>query len=279
MKVLLLGKNGQLGKEFLQYFEKNDIFYTAAGKDECDVLRSNEVEDLFSESNADVVINCTGYVFIDKAEDEGKEMCFALNRDAVDFLTKSAAKHNKKIVHFSTDYVFDGEKKALYTEADAANPLNIYGQSKYEGEQLVSAYSNSLMLRTSWLYGRGENNFIRKFLGFAMQKDVLPMTYDEISVPTSTAIVMEGTMQALENDLSGLYHLTNSGYASRLEYAQEILNILGMNNKTLDPITMASWNAPAKRAAFSAMSSELFCKTLNVEIPHWKESLREFLKS
>jgi len=279
MKILLLGKNGQLGKEFVQYFAENDISYTAAGKDECNVLHSNEIEALFANSKADVVINCTGYVFIDKAEDEGKEMCFALNRDAVDTLTKSAAKHNMKIVHFSTDYVFDGEKKALYTETDIAHPLNVYGQSKYEGEKLAAAYSNSLMLRTSWLYGRGENNFIRKFLGFAMQKDILPMTYDEISVPTSTAIVMEGTMQALENDLSGLYHLTNSGYASRLEFAQEILNILGMNNKTLDPITMASWNAPAKRAEFSAMSNELFCNTLNIEIPHWKESLKEFLLS
>lgn len=277
MNILLLGKNGQLGKEFIQYFEENDIPYTAVGKDECNILNENQVESVFASSSADVVINCTGYVFIDKAEGEGKELCFALNRDAVGFLTKTAALHNMKIVHFSTDYVFDGKKKAPYTEEDETHPLNVYGQSKLEGEELAAAYSNSLTLRTSWLYGRGENNFIRKFLGFAAQKDVLPMTYDEVSVPTSTAVVMEGTMQALENSLFGLYHLTNSGYASRLEFAQEILDILGMKEKKLDPITMASWNAPAKRATFSAMSNELISKTLQIEIPHWKESLREFL--
>lgn len=278
MHILLIGKNGQLGKAFEKEFLKRGISYTAAGREECDITDYTALEMLIGSSNATHLINTTAYVLVDKAESDGKEAAYAANRDAPKNMAALAHKYHIKLIHFGTDYVFDGEKETLYTEEDVAHPLNEYGKSKLEGEDAVRTFPEHLVLRTSWLYGDGEQNFIFKFLKNAEQKDVLSGTVDEISTPTSTRLLVEITFGALEKNLSGLYHAVNSGYCSRADWAREILRIKNLN-KAVEDVSITSWNLPAKRPAFSAMSNEKIAQALGLTIPDWREELAEFLNA
>jgi len=178
-------------------------------------------------------------------------------------------------VHFSSDYVFDGKKKNLYTEEDDTIPLNEYGKSKLFGEKAVlETKSPLLVFRTSWVYGNGKQNFIYKLMEWAKKNDSLKIAEDEISVPTSVRTIAEITLKALEDGLNGLFHLINSNYCSRYEWACEIFKIL-KKDQPLYPVSSDLFSLPAKRPGFSAMSNaKLKCF---YEINDWKKELNLFL--
>ena len=182
------------------------------------------------------------------------------------------------LVHYSSDYVFDGIKATgLYTEEDSPNPINEYGRSKLAGEKLLAeSGAEYLLFRLSWVYGKGEQNFIYKFRQWAEKSNVLKIASDEVSVPTSTKTIVDITMKSIKKGLSGLYHLTNSGYASRYEWAKEILKLTGMKN-VLYPINRESFGMPAVRPYFSAMDNTPVSDKTGIEIPYWQESLKVFL--
>jgi len=182
------------------------------------------VKELFYREKPDIVINCAAYNLVDKAE-EDYITAYKTNALGVRNLAYLSNKLNAFFVHYSTDYVFDGTKEnGLYTEEDTPNPLNEYGKSKLTGERwIVEETENYLLFRVSWVYGRGKQNFIYKLIQWAKNNDYLKIAYDEISVPTSTRTIVEVTLKALDNGLTGLYHLTNSGYASRYEWAKKYL--------------------------------------------------------
>lgn len=266
---MITGCNGQLAKEFKFLFTKDGVNYVAPGKDQLDILNRAQVEKFLVDEKPDIVLNCAAYNLVDKAEDE-KDLAFRINAEAVGNLAALCKKYNIFLVHYSSDYVFDGAKKGLYTEEDAANPLNAYGMSKLQGEQSVQKQlTNYLILRLSWLFGKGKQNFLYKFYQWTREKEVIEISADEVSVPTYTEDVVDITLLALENGLTGLYHLTNSGYASRYELAKYFIEKMNLNN-LLIPVPMSTFNAKAKRPCFSVMSNAKISKTLDVSIPRWE---------
>jgi dTDP-4-dehydrorhamnose reductase len=278
MRYLILGAKGQLAKEFVKTLDKKGANYTALSKEECDISDLSEVLKVFDEIKPDIVINCAAYNLVDNAEKEFWK-AYKVNSLGVRNLAFASERYNSYLITYSTDYVFDGEKEnGLYTEEDEANPLNEYGKSKLTGEKwlLEGDLEKYLIFRTSWVYGEGTQNFIYKLMQWAKNNDYLKIAYDEISVPTSTRTIVEVTLKALDNGLNGLYHLTNSGYASRYEWAKKILEIKGLK-KFIYPVSKDIFGLPAKRPKFSAMDSSRIDKILNLRIKQWEKELIDFL--
>ncbi len=284
MKILIVGKNGQLGKEFTkrlgerrpEWLINKKINCESVGRVECDIANTGQVLELFENVKPDIVINCAAYNFVDRAETDYVG-AYKVNAVGVKNVAYACKKHKAFLVHYSTDYVFDGEKEGLYTEKDEPNPINQYGKSKLAGEILLKEETEYyLIFRVSWVYGEGKNNFIYKLLEWAKTQKYLKIAYDEFSTPTSTATIVDITLRALQSGLKGLFHLTNSGYASRYEWAKEILNAKKID-KFIYPVSKEIFNLPAKRPGFSAMSNESVARELGLDIPDWQCELRNFL--
>lgn len=275
MKYLVFGDKGQLGWEFSRYFDLNGIEYTGCDKGETDITSRDAVIKLIKEVKPGIIINCSAYNQVDAAE-INPGPAYAVNSDAVGNIAAAARQNGAFLVHFSSDYVFDGSKTTgLYTEEDSANPINEYGRSKLTGEnQLTESGAEHLLFRLSWVYGKGEQNFIFKFMQWAEKSNVLKIAADEVSVPASTKTIVDITMKSVKKGLAGLYHLTDSGYASRYEWAKEILKITGKEN-ILYPVQSESFGLPATRPYFSAMDNTLISDSLDLVIPQWQESLKK----
>jgi dTDP-4-dehydrorhamnose reductase len=216
---------------------------------------------------------------VDAAETE-RERAFRVNADGPRNLAEAARTHGARLVHYSSDYVFDGKKQdGLYQEGDATAPLNEYGRSKRAGEQAVREVleDRALVFRLSWVFGSGRQNFVHKFLERAKQQALLEATCDEFSVPTWTGTVAEATFAALEQGMSGLYHLTSTGYCSRFEWARLILRVRG-EERFIRPVTMDAFGLPARRPRFSAMSNGAIAKALGITIATWEETVEAFVK-
>ena len=277
MKILITGAKGQLAKEFSKKLTEIEENFVALSKQELDISNFERVIKVFKEIKPSIVINCAAYNLVDRAESFPFE-AIKVNSLGVANLILACNNYKAKLVHFSTDYVFDGSKEGLYTEEDNPNPLNEYGKSKLFGEYFIQEQMEDyLIFRTSWVYGEGKQNFIYKLLQWAQVQDYLRIACDEFSVPTSTRTIVEITLKAIHAGLTGLYHLVNSDYASRYEWAKEVFRIKGIK-KFIYPAYQADFNLPAKRPRFSAMSNEKICKNLGIKIKNWKEELREVLK-
>lgn len=278
MKYLITGKNGQLAQAFIKRFEKQSIEFSAPDESLFDITNLKVVDRVVETLKPDVIINCAAYNLVDKAEQD-KGAAFAVNASGPGILAQASAKQKSILVHFGSDYVFDGLKEnGLYAEDDAVNPLNEYGKSKLSGEQRVAQdCERHLILRLSWVFGVGKQNFIYKLIEWSKNSEYLKIACDEFSVPTYTDTVVDVTLKALEQGLTGRYHLTNSGFCSRYEWARLILSATGVN-KFIRPVTMETFNLPAKRPKFSAMSNQKLAGLLQVDIPAWEESVGSFLR-
>ncbi len=274
-KVLITGASGQLGKEFVKVLSSKGIDFVALERKDLDVTNFEKVYKTLKEINPSVVINCSAYNQVDLAETEILK-AFSTNAIGPYNLAITCREISAKLIHYSTDYVFDGIKKGLYTEEDSPNPLNQYARSKLLGEQLVKqVLEDYLILRVSWVYGEGTQNFLYKLEEWAKKQEVLKVVVDEFSVPTSTKTIVEVTLKAIDAGLTELYHLTNSGYASRYEWAKEYFKLKGIN-KLVYPAFQADFNLPAKRPKWSVMSNEKISKALGITIRDWKEDLKSF---
>jgi dTDP-4-dehydrorhamnose reductase len=278
MNYLITGKNGQLARAFIKRFEERSIAFSAPDEAHLDITDYNCVIQAVTANRPDVIINCAAYNHVDNAE---KDMitAFAVNATGPKHLARAAALHKTLLVHFGSDYVFDGLKEnGLYTENDQAHPLNEYGKSKLAGERHIpEELDHYLVFRLSWVFGRGNQNFIHKLREWAKTSEYLKIACDEFSVPTYTDTVVDITLKAIEQGVTGRYHLTNSGYCSRYEWAKVILNNLGIN-RFVRPVSMDFFNLPAKRPKFSAMSNAMLSGLLNTDIPSWEEAVASFLR-
>jgi dTDP-4-dehydrorhamnose reductase len=274
-KVLITGASGQLGKEFVKVLSSKGIDFVALERKDLDIANFEKVYKTLKEINPSIVINCSAYNQVDLAETEILK-AFSTNAIGPYNLAITCREINAKLIHYSTDYVFDGIKKGLYTEEDSPNPLNQYARSKLLGEDLVKqVLEDYLILRVSWVYGEGTQNFLYKLEEWAKKQEVLKVVVDEFSVPTSTKTIVEVTLKAIDAGLTGLYHLTNSGYASRYEWAKEYFKLKGIN-KLIYPALQADFNLPAKRPKWSVMSNEKISKALGITIRDWREDLKGF---
>jgi dTDP-4-dehydrorhamnose reductase len=250
MKYLITGRHGQLAQAFIKRFEQQSLDYVAPDESKLDITNSAVVAEAVASYKPDIIINCAAYNLVDKAE-QAPDTAFAVNAAGPGNLARAAAGQKALLVHFGSDYVFDGLKEnGLYTENDATNPLNEYGKSKLAGEQnVLETFDRCLVLRLSWVFGAGKQNFIYKLTEWSKSNEYLKIACDEFSAPTQTDTVVAVTMKALEAGVFGRYHLTNSGFCSRYEWAKEVLRNLGLK-KFIRPVSMADFSLPARRPKF-----------------------------
>jgi len=287
LNILITGANGQLAKAFIKYFADKDrslpttcrdkFNVTALTKEQLDVSVFDAVSDVVSRCKPHIVLNCSAYNSVDKAE-EDVENVFGVNAKAVKNLASVCKKNKSLLVHYSTDYIFDGTKEDIYTENDTPNPINNYGLSKLQGEKfLFEETDNFLLFRVSWVIGEGKQNFLYKVSEWAKKNRVLKIVCDQVSVPTYTVDAVNATMLAIDKGLRGLYHLTNGGYASRYEVARYFIEKTGSKTLAL-PVKSDYFPSPAKRPFFSAMSNDRLSQALGYNIPHWKDGIDRFIK-
>jgi dTDP-4-dehydrorhamnose reductase len=278
VKYLITGRNGQLARAFIRRLEGKTLACVAPEESGLDITDEKAVFEIVSAEKPGVIINCAAYNNVDKAEGE-PIAAFAVNATGPRHLARAAARYKAVLVHYGSDYVFDGRKEqGPYTEEDATNPLNEYGKSKLAGERhVLEELDRSLVFRLSWVFGQGKQNFMFKLNQWAGANEYLKITCDEFSVPTYTETVVDVTLRALDQGLTGRHHLTNSGFCSRYEWAKLTLRSLGIE-KFLRPVTMDSFHLPAKRPQFSAMRNDRLARLLNLSIPAWEEAVESFLK-
>lgn len=277
MKVVITGADGQLGLAFQKELALRGIPFFGTDVSTCDITSAASVTALLDAQKPAVFINCAAYNLVDDAETK-QEAAFAVNAGAVSVLAQACAARGVKLVHYGTDYVFDGLKYDLYTETDTPQPLNVYGRSKLEGENAARAGSpENLVLRTSWVYGEGKQNFLYKVAQWAQKNRILRISADEVSVPTSAEDLVLVTLKALDLNLKGLYHLTSSGYASRYEMAKYFLKAAGLNVLVI-PVPLSCFAPKVARPLFSAMSSAKIAADTGLTIPHWQQGIDNYIK-
>ena len=278
MKYLIIGKHGQLAKEFQRLLTSKGEEYLALTHEEADVRDYVKLNGVFEARKPSVVINCSAYNQVDKAESDYEE-AMKVNALGPYNLGLLCKEYGSFLVHYSTDYVFDGSKsEGLYTEADEPNPVNKYGLSKLLGERFaMQTAHNMLLLRVSWVFGEGTQNFIYKVLSWSKEREVLQVSADEVSVPTWARRIALVSYEAINRDLAGLYHVVSSGYASRYEWAKQVLKLCHKENLVV-PVSADTFNLSARRPKLSAMSNERISADLGIRVPDWESDLEEYIR-
>ena len=278
MRVLLIGSNGQLGNDFRKLFDKKNIEYTATDYKELNIVNGTDLEKFFKENgNFTHIINCAAYNDVDKAENE-IEQCFKVNDEAPLIISRYAKKMEAIFVTYSTDFIFDGRKKRPYLEEDIISPLSVYGKSKSNMEEkILKEYKKILVIRTSWLFGIGGNNFNKQVISWSKSRDTLNIVDDQVSAPTYSVDLAEFSWKLIQTEKYGLYHITNSGEASKYDQAKYVLEKIGWEGK-LNRAKTEDFNLPAKRPEYSKLSSEKVEELLGEKIPTWQSGIDRFLE-
>ncbi len=275
-KVLLLGKNGQLGFEFVNYLNLyHDFRVDAFDHEELDITDREKIFVTIKENAYNLIINCTAYNAVDLAEDENY-LANAVNFLGVRNLAEAAKINSAKLIHFSTDYIFDGNKKKPYCEYDNPNPLSVYGMSKFYGEQAIKEVcKNYLIIRVSWVFG-GKNNFVTKLINWSKQNQKLEIISDQISSPTYTYDLVKAVPKMLYENLTGTFHVTNTP-VSKIEWAKYILKKINWSGE-IHAVNMGSVKLKAPRPKYAVLDNSLFQYSVNWKMPNWQDATDRFLK-
>lgn len=282
-KILITGSNGQLGLE-LQNKLKNNYNLILANKTTLDISKFEDVLHFIVETKPDIIINCAAFTAVDLCEQE-EDKAFNINAIGPKNLAIAANHIGAKLVHISTDYVFDGNgikddnsKLRPYNEVDITNPQNVYGKSKLEGEKLVIENINEyFIIRTAWLYGEGKN-FLKTMISLSEQTTEVKVVNDQIGSPTSTLELSNMIQKLIETDEFGLYNGTCEGYCSWYGFACEIYEQLNINTKVI-PVTTADFPRPAKRPKYSVLENKQLRKTGLYQFLNWKDALKIYLNN
>ena len=287
VKILLIGKNGQLGWELQRTcFTLGEVI--AVDYPEIDLSQTEELRDLIKTLQPNLILNAAAYTNVDQAENE-QELARKINAIAPGVMAEEIKKLSGALIHYSTDYVFDGTKGSPYVETDLPNPLNVYGATKLEGEQMVQGVGGaSLIFRTSWVYSMRQGGFVTKVLQWARQQEVLRIVDDQIGSPTWARMLAEATAQVIAQgrnnqvnyikEKAGLYHLAGAGSASRNEWAKVILELDPKKEEQLvkQLLTAKSddFPTPAVRPANTGLNCSAFEETFKLRLPSWQQALR-----
>jgi dTDP-4-dehydrorhamnose reductase len=292
MKILLTGKDGQVGFELQRALAPlGEVF--AVDQPECDMADSQAIRRLVRSFNPDIIVNPAAYTAVDKAEAE-PELADAVNAVAPGLFGEEAAKLGAWVVHFSTDYVFDGMKTGAYTEDDATNPQSVYGRTKRDGENaLQQSGARYLIFRTSWVVGAHGNNFAKTILRLAGERDSLTVVADQYGAPTSAALLADVTAQVVRQKQCegkdgfpfGLYHLAAGGETNWCDYARFVVSealaagrVLKLLPEAIQPIPASEYPTAAKRPANSRLDTGKFRGTFDLELPDWRGGVRHILQ-
>ena len=275
--ILITGAKGQLGYDFQRLFDEIDEKYIATDRDDLDITDIEKVREFVKDKNITLIINCAAYNNVDKAEDE-PELCKKLNTYAPRDLAIVAKEIGADYITYSTDFVFDGKKKAPYTEENIPNPLSVYGKSKYEGEKEVfKVKPDSFVVRTSWLFGIANNNFNKQVINWSKSKDELSIVDDQISSPTYSKDLAYYSWELIKTKKYGLYHLSNGGEASKYNQGKYVLAKIDWQGK-LNRAKTKDFNLKAKRAEYTKLDSSKLEKTIDKKIPSWENGIDRFLE-
>lgn len=278
MKVLVTGSNSMLAQDLIPVLkERNDV--AAFSREDLDITGRGNVYEAIKSSAPDLVINCSAYTNVDKAEEE-REKAFLINGIGVQNISLICSDGGIPLCHISTDYVFDGKKQTPYTPFDNTNPINVYGESKLAGERYIEWITNRFyIIRTSWLYGRGGNNFVSTMLRLAKEKTEIPVVKDQAGSPTSTVSLSRAIDALIKTGAYGIYHFTDEtgGGISWHDFALEIMGLSGLKTKVV-PITADEFPRPAKRPEYSVLDTETFSMATGYYPKNWRDSLRDYLK-
>ena len=280
--IVVTGKGGQLASEFLE-IKKNDKNWIFLSIDELDISNQNQVLNFFSNNYCDLLINCAAYTNVDKAESE-HENCYNVNYQGVKNLIEGCKINKTKLIHYSTDYVFDGLNPNPLTEKDKPNPIGIYGKSKLNGEiEIIKSKLNSIIIRTSWVYSNYGKNFVKTMLNLSKKTQEISVVNDQIGSPTYALDLAKATISLIENQKykwikNEIFHFSNEGYCSWFDFAKEIFNITNINVR-LSSISSEKFNTVAQRPKYSKLDSTKIKKYIDYKIPNWQESLFTMLKN
>lgn len=289
MKMLLLGKNGQLGWELQRCLQPLGEV-VAVDYPEIDLRAPDSLRSLIQELNPQILLNATAYTAVDRAETEA-DLAMQINTIAPAIMAEECLARDCVLIHYSTDYVFDGMKGSPYTEGDTPHPLNQYGYSKWKGEQAIQEVGGLyLIFRTAWVYSLRGDSFVRKILQWSRQQETLRVVDDQISNPTWARMLAEITALLLARysvdelaERKGLYHLAGDGYCSRYDWGKAILALdpgsADQVARQILPASSADFPTPAQRPLFSALSCERFISAFSLRLPPWKEALKLALQA
>jgi len=284
MRVLVIGTNGQLGKSIKKVISKvsQKKFFIFVGRDELDLSKEDSINNYFEGNDQfDVIVNCAAYTAVDKAEEE-VVLANQVNHIAVKKLANIASDQQAKLIHISTDYVFNGQSDEPYAETDETSPINMYGLTKRAGEQALQDVMpmNAIIIRTSWLYSEYGNNFVKTMIRISKERDEINVVSDQVGSPTYATDLANSILEIINsesyktmNKATEIYHYSNKGAVSWYGFAKEIFKIAKVRCK-VNPITTQQYVLPAKRPRKVLTSKDKIARAFNIKTPEWRESLQ-----
>ncbi|MDD5052471.1 MAG: dTDP-4-dehydrorhamnose reductase [Sulfuricurvum sp.] len=280
-KILVTGANGQLGseiKELSSHYPQHDFIF--ADRTMLDLSNLVKIENFFANKHFDAIINCAAYTAVDRAESES-ELADTINHRFVSMLAKIAKRTSTKLIHISTDYVFDGCNHRPYIESDPTNPQGMYGKTKCDGESaiLTIAPANTIIIRTSWVYSSFGTNFVKTMLRLGKERDSLGVIFDQVGTPTYARDLAQAILEVLpsiNNEKPEIYHYSNEGAVSWYDFAKAIFELSNIQC-SVNPITTDQYPTPASRPHYSLLNKTKIKNDFNLSIPYWRDSLKECL--
>jgi len=283
-RILVIGAKGMLGRDLVKILHSTFHTHQDSNReilewdiDEIDIREEKKTVNQIESFRPEIVINVAAYTDVDGCE-SNEEKAFAVNAEGMKHVALGALRCRAKVVYLNTDYIFDGKKREPYLEDDAPHPLNVYGRSKWKGEQYVrELLKDVLIVRTQWLYGRYGNNFVTSILRQAREKKVLSIVNDQIGSPTYTVDLSEAISVLLQYDARGVFHIANSDLCTWYTFGQAILKLSGMERVKVIPISSKELGRPAIRPAYSVLHCQKLKQVTGMTLRPWSEALRDFL--
>lgn len=276
MRVLVTGANGQLGYDVVQHLNELGIEHLGVDRNVLDITNQDAVSKILTSYGPDVVIHCAAYTAVDKAEND-RENCYAVNVLGTRYIAEVCQNIDAKMVYISTDYVFDGEGNEPFKETDQPNPINYYGQTKYEGElEVQKLLKKYYIVRISWVFGNHGSNFVKTMLRLGKEKKEVSVVCDQIGSPTYTPDLAKLLVEMIQTDKYGIYHATNEGYCSWYEFACEIFKQAGMDVK-VKPIRTSQYPTLARRPLNSRISKQKLDNQRLKRLTSWENALITYL--
>ncbi len=277
MEIIVFGASGQLGTELCAQLDTRQIKYVSFNQSDIDITDIDAVIKVTSKLQPTHIINCAAFTQVDKCESE-QDLAYAVNAIGARNVAIASEKIGSKLIHISTDFVFDGTSSTPYFEFDFTNPLSVYGRTKLAGENLVKQFSKKhFIIRTSWLYGHHGANFVKTMLKLSETQDELSVVNDQVGSPTYVNDLVEGILLVLSTEKYGVYHYSNQGSCSWHEFAKKIFELTG-RQIIVNGITSEMFDAPAVRPKYSVMEKYMYRQEFNYIPPLWEESLTVYLE-
>ena len=278
MKALILGgKTGLLGQALAHIIKMKKMDSVCPARNDLDIFNARQLDDFIREKGIDIVFNTIAYTKVDQAEDD-QDLADKLNQTLPALLGKVCRRNNIFLIHYSTDFVFDGRKNSPYTTSDEASSNSVYGRTKLEGEKALFSdpWDKLIVIRTAWLFGPFKTNFVDKILSLARQKDNLNIVHDQVGSPTYTIDLAEHTLKLVDKETCGLFHLVNKGQASWCELASEAIKCAGLYCKTT-PVPSEEYPQKAKRPAYSVLDCSKYSMVTGSTPRPWVQSLHDYV--